>query len=81
MVSACSVWSWGTTALIPELGSRTVYLGEAVLMGIGLFPLALRIAEIPQMINIRKRDMSFVGPWLEADTMKKIAPAFSSRWV
>jgi len=50
-------------------------------MGIGLFPLALRIAEIPQMINIRKRDMSFVGPWLEADTMKKIAPAFSSRWV
>jgi sugar transferase (PEP-CTERM system associated) len=27
----------GTTALIPELGSRKVYLGEAVLMGIGLF--------------------------------------------
>jgi hypothetical protein len=27
----------GTTALIPEWGSRTVYLGEAVLMGIGLF--------------------------------------------
>ena len=26
----------GTTALIPELGSRKVYLGEAVLMGIGL---------------------------------------------
>jgi hypothetical protein len=45
------------------------------------FPLALRIAEIPQMINVRKRDMSFVGPRLETDTMKKIAPAFSSRWV